>query len=183
MPSGPLRLFVSVRPDAAVAARMAALLPPGFPPAARPVPIPQIHLTLQFIGETSASRVDGVVESISAAVAGLRVQRLTPQSLRLLPERGPARLVALITDWPSPLAEARRRLAARLAHRPSKARGDLFLPHFTLARFNPAWPTTVREWPAAMEPLDVAKVELTRSILTSSGAVHQVVAAFALAEA
>jgi hypothetical protein len=34
-----------------------------------------------------------------------------------------------------------------------------------------------------MEPLDVAKVELTRSILTSSGAVHQVVAAFALAEA
>lgn len=183
MPSGPLRLFVSVRPDAAVAVRMAALLPPGLPPAAKPVPVPQIHLTLQFIGETAASRVDGVVESISAAVAGLRTQRLTPRALQLLPERGPARLIALTTDWPPPLAEARRRLAARLAHRPSRSKGDPFLPHFTLARFTPAWTADVREWPVVMEPIDVATVELTRSILTSTGAVHQVVASFPLAEA
>jgi 2'-5' RNA ligase len=182
MPSGPLRLFVSVRPDAAVAARMATLLPLGLPPAARPVPLKQIHLTLQFIGETAPSRVDEVVESIAAAVAGLRVQRLAPQALRLLPDRGPARLVALITDWPSPLAEARRRLAARLAHRPSKAKSEPFLPHFTLARFTPAWEADVRRWPAAMEPFDVAKVELMRSIQTSTGAVHEVVATFALAE-
>ena len=183
MPSGPLRLFVSVRPDAAIAARMAALLPPGLPPAARPVPVPQIHLTLQFIGETAPSRVDEVVESIAAAVAGLRVQRLAPQSLRLLPERGPARLVAMVTDWPASLAEARRRLVARLAHRPPKDKGEPFLPHFTLARFTPAWAADVRRWPAAMEPFDVAKVELMRSIQTSSGAVHEVVATFALVQA
>lgn len=183
MPSGPLRLFVSVRPDAAVAARMSALQPPGLPPAARAVPEARIHLTLQFIGETAPSRVDDVVESIAAAVAGLRAQRLAPRELRLLPERGPARLVALTTDWPSPLAEARRRLAARLAHRPSRSKGDPFLPHFTLARFNPSWTTDVRAWPLVMDPFEVAKIELTRSILTSAGAVHQVVASFPLAEA
>lgn len=182
MPSAPLRLFVALRPDPTVAAGMAMLLPPGLPPGARPVPRSHVHLTLQFIGETAPSRVDDVAASIAAAVAGLAAQRLVPRGVQALPERGPARLIALTTDWPAPLAEARRRLAARLAHRPSKSKGEPFLPHFTLVRFTPAWTTTSREWPAAMEPFTVAKVELMRSILTSSGAVHQTVAEFPLAE-
>lgn len=181
MPPAPLRLFVSLRPDPAVAARMAAALPPGLPPGARPVPVSHIHLTMQFIGETAPRRVDEVVESISAAVAGLTPQRLAPSGLQTLPERGPARLIALTTDWPAPLAEARRRLSARLAHRPSKSKGEPFLPHFTLARFAPAWTSAIRQWPAAIEPFTVAKVELMRSIQASSGAVHEVVASFPLA--
>lgn len=180
MPPAPLRLFVSVRPDDAAAARMSALLPPGLPPGTRPVPRSQIHLTLQFIGDTEPSRLDEVVESISAAVAGLRVQRLVPRCIRTLPERGPARTVAIITTWPASLAEAQRRLCVRLARRPSRRREEPFLPHLTIARVPPAWIPTVREWPTPPEPFDVCEVELVRSILAPTGAVHEAVATFPL---
>ncbi len=159
---------------------MAGLLPPGLPPSTRPVPIAQIHLTLQFIGETAPSRVDEIIESISASLAGLRSQRLVPSDLRVLPERGPARTIALITAWPAPIAEARRRLAMRLAKRPGKERAEAFLPHLTLARVPPGWTPDRRSWPVSLAPFDVVEVELVRSVLAPGGAVHQVVASFPL---
>lgn len=180
MPQGPLRLFVSVRPDPAVASAMAGLLPAGLPPATRPVPASQIHLTLQFIGETAPSRVDEIIESISASLAGLRSQRLVAQDLRVLPERGPGRTIALITTWPGPIAEARRRLAMRLAKRPSKERGESFLPHMTLARLPQGWVPPQRAWPVSIPPFDIVEVELVRSVLAPGGAVHQVVASVPL---
>jgi len=184
-PTANLRLFVAAYPPAGIArellARAGAL---ALPSAARILPIEQVHLTLQFVGDTPAGALDAVIESMQRAASGLASFTLTPQRLIALPERGPKRLIAVETDSPSSLVELHRRLAHRLASRvreSSKKRP--YRPHITLCRFSTPVPRlALPDDAASLDDLafDLERIVLMRSTLAPTGATHHELAAATL---
>ncbi len=173
--SSPWRLFVSIAaPEDTARQLLRALRKFDLPPIApyRECPLAQVHMTVQFIGDTQENKVDDVVESVVRSASGIAPFELRPIRLITLPERGWPRLVAAETDAPPGLLEVQRRLAARLARDPRKRAGDRFLPHLTLCRF-----TGGARAPAVDQPLDVQAfrvdhLHLMRSVLRPSGAEH-----------
>jgi 2'-5' RNA ligase len=180
-----LRLFVAIYPTADAAREMLrALGRLDLPPVAtyRATRAEQLHMTVQFIGDTEESALGEIRESIERSGAGLCAFTLTPQRLCMLPERGPPRLVAAVTDAPPPLLELQRRLAHRLARAARPRTGDRFLPHLTLCRFTGSARAPRLEAPLRVSPFQVAHVALMRSILKPAGAEHAEVLRVALAE-
>ena len=172
------RLFIALYPPISVARELLASLAPLELPKHRATPAEQLHMTVLFLGETSERELDNVLESIARAAAAVPPFTLTPTTLALLPERGPARLVAALTDTPPALVELHRRLVARLATQRRKP--GPFTAHFTLCRF--AAPTRCK-LPALelrSEPFEVPSIALQRSILRPEGAEHRHVARFEL---
>jgi 2'-5' RNA ligase len=180
MPPATLRLFVAIYPAPEVTLallRALSALPLG---AARILPADQVHLTLQFIGDTPASDLEEVSESLRRSAAGVAPFTLTATRLLTLPERGPARLVAAEADRPAGLLEVHRRLVSRLARRVKPERRD-YLPHITLARFRHPVPGARLEQPLppAGGPwsFPVTRLALMKSDLRPEGAVHREIAA------
>lgn len=170
-----LRLFVALYPTAdAAGAMLRALSRLDLPPVAtyRATRAEQVHMTVQFIGDTEAASLPEVEESVRRSAAGVGAFALVPQKLTMLPERGPPRLVAAVTDAPPALLEVQRRLAQRLARSPRARAGDGFLPHFTLCRFTGGARAPRMEAPLRGEAFRVSDVVLVRSILRPSGAEH-----------
>jgi len=181
-PESNLRLFVAAYPPEGTVRSMLRLLRKLELPDHRPTPLEQVHLTIQFIGDTPANDLDHVVESVERSASGLRSFALQPQRLVSLPLRGPARLVAMETDAPPPLPELHRRLVTRLAHAVRSKLDDRFLPHFTLCRFRRPTPIEPIEQLVTLDPFPVARIVLMRSVLGPQGAAHHEVAGFELDE-
>lgn len=169
--SGPLRLFVAAYPPEGLCrvllekARLPDLMD------ARWTPPSQVHLTLQFIGDTEERDLPRVMESVDRACAGTPAFTLTFDRLRTFPAGGEPKLIAATTDAPALLLELHKRLAMRLARRESKRHDGRFQPHVTLCRF-------VRKTDrvnAGLEPLrwTVDAVMLMASVLHPSGAEHR----------
>lgn len=177
----PLRLFVAAYPPPEIAG---ALLNPArqldLPPH-RATPLEQLHLTLQFIGDTAPNQLDAVTESVARAASGIPPFTLTPASIITLPARPPSRLAAAATDAPAPLLELVRRLAHRFARRPRRDSSDRFLPHLTLCRFTPPLPDLAgRSVPLDVPPFKIHDIALMRSVLSAAGARHDLVQRFSL---
>lgn len=182
-PTSNLRLFVAAYPPPEHVRMWTEHLRTLDLPAYRMTADEQVHLTMQFIGDTPTSEMDDVIESVARSASGIGRFALKPEELLALPERGPARLVALKTDAPAPMLELQRRLAHRLAKPARSKPGDRFLPHFTLCRFRSpassgvapqlrasltAQRETVAQWPT----FEIERVILMRSILRCEGAEH-----------
>lgn len=187
-----MRLFVAAYPPRASASawldRATSLGLPG-----RPTPVEQVHLTLQFIGDTPHHELDDVIESVARSVSGLRPVVLRVVRLMTLPEIGAARLLAAgpaptgdagrTLDTPPTLREMHRRLAQRLARRPRADAAESFTPHLTLWRFPaPIAGLTLDAARTALndDPWTIDRVRLMRSILRPGGAVHAEIASAAL---
>ncbi len=175
-----MRLFVAAYPPPEVVRGMLAALKRLELPPHRLVPPEQVHLTLQFIGDTAPGRLDTVHESVERATGGLRAFDLTPRRLVRLPERGRARLVAVETDAPATLLELQRRLATRLARRTRHNPADRFRPHLTLCRFRQPSPLHEVDVAVDVEGFTVDRILLMKSTLHSTGAQHVEVAQFVL---
>lgn len=165
------RLFVALHPPGSAARDLARRASARFPPSCRPTPVEQIHMTLQFIGDTPAWDLERVEESVRRSASGIGRFVLTPMSLVTMPKGDRPRLIAVITDEPPGLIEIHRRLATRLARNRRERAHDRFTPHITLCRFagGPA--------AAVDEPIDVSgflvdAISLVRSILHHDGAEH-----------
>ncbi|MFM9994572.1 MAG: RNA 2',3'-cyclic phosphodiesterase [Phycisphaerales bacterium] len=172
---GVLRLFVAVYPTAEAARELVrALERLDLPPVAthRATKPDQLHMTVQFIGDTDERELAEVQESVERSAAGLEPFMLTPARLVTLPERGPPRLVAGVTDAPPGLLELQRRLASRLARTPRPKTGDRFLPHMTLCRFTRAAKAPQVDAAIHAGPFNVERVRLVRSVLRPEGAEH-----------
>ncbi|MDY7109181.1 MAG: RNA 2',3'-cyclic phosphodiesterase [Planctomycetota bacterium] len=179
-PRNNLRLFVGVYPPTGTARAMLAALEDLDLPAHRRTPIEQLHMTLQFIGDTPVKELDATIESVDRSRAGLAAFELAPLRLMTLPQRGRSRLVAAETDAPSTLLELQRRLATRLAQNVRSRPGDRFLPHLTLCRFRAPTRIEPLDEPLALDAFPVRELKLMRSTLHPDGAKHHEVAAFSL---
>lgn len=141
-------------------------------PEHRETPAEQIHMTLQFIGDTPGSELDETIESVQRATAGLNAFELRPEFFITLPIDDMARLVAVETDSPPALLEIKRRLVTRLA-RTKRERTRGFTPHLTLCRFrNPARLAQPLREATSIAPFIVDRVVLMQSVLKPDGAVH-----------
>ncbi len=176
-----LRLFVAAYPNASWAAEALRLLEGiPLPPRARTTPADALHLTLQFIGDTSDKDLPAVIESVERSAAGIAAFDLTPVRLIALPQRGQARLIALELDAPAPMMELQSRLVARLARNPRAKKADRFLPHLTLCRFDPTPVPEGLPRPANLRSFHVDAIRLMRSVLTFAGAEHTTMRRIAL---
>ncbi len=179
-PSKNLRLFVAVYPPPETAVALLASLTQLDLPPNRLVGPEQVHLTLHFIGETPAPKIDAIAETVRHAAGGLDSFALTPLQLITLPQRPPVRLVAAETDRPATLMELQRRLVTRLARNPRYRAGDRFGPHLTLCRLRSPAKLPAIEVPLGLPPFVVETIALVRSTLRPQGAHHEKVRAIHL---
>ena len=177
-----MRLFVAVYPPPELVRVWHEELRVRDLPDHRVTPEDQVHLTLQFVGDVPRREVDATKESVARSVAGVRRFELTVRRLISLPERGPARLIAVETDAPPPLLEIQVRLARRLARKPRHRPSDRFLPHLTVCRFR--GPVAVDTLDEELRPgaFPVQQVRLMNSVLNSQGAQHTTLAEYGLDE-
>ena len=169
--ANPLRLFVAVYPPPEAAAAILGVLDSMDLAEHRRTPEGQVHMTLQFIGDTDERELGSVWESVERGAAGVGAFKLTPMRVVTLPERGTPRLVALVTDAPAGLMEIQRRLVKRLARNP---RGEQrFTPHFTLCRFAHGARAERVNQQVRIEGFEVREVVLMRSVLRPEGARHE----------
>jgi RNA 2',3'-cyclic 3'-phosphodiesterase len=175
-----LRLFVAIYPPPEVADAMLHALSALVLPPSRATPGEQVHLTLQFIGDTPAKGLDAAIESVQRAAAGLVAFALSPWRLIRLPERGPARLIAMETDAPPTLLELHRRLVVRLARNVKDRNAERFRPHLTLCRFKSPASGVIVDHATNVPAFDVRRVMLMRSTLGPQGATHHEVASCTL---
>lgn len=170
--SNDLRLFVAIYPPEDARRALLREVRKLSPPKHRETPLDQVHMTLQFIGETPRRDLDSVQESFERSAAGLPGFTLTPTRLITLPHRGHPRLIAAETDSPPALLEMQRRLVSRLARNPRASKSDRFTPHLTLCRFTGSAHATPVDHPLGAPPFPVDHIRLVRSILWQEGAVH-----------
>jgi RNA 2',3'-cyclic 3'-phosphodiesterase len=169
-----VRLFAAIYPPPeTVSSLLSALDTLTLGPRGR-VPDAQVHLTVQFIGDTPLRELPEVQESVERAAAGLPAFELRPQRLMTLPAGSRPRLIAAETNGPAPLLELHRRLAHRLAKNVRERTRERFAPHLTLHRFKE--PAGAVDLPLDIEPFRVPHISLMRSTLRASGAEHTEIA-------
>ena len=179
-PSANLRLFVAIYPPLDIAKSLLDALKHYSLPEHKLAPIEQVHMTVQFIGDTPARELDATIESVTRATAGVSAFNLRPQSLISLPERGPARLIAAQTNPAPALMEMHRRLVTRLARQPREH--ERFRPHLTLCRFRSPNRCRIDET-ISLPEFTVGHVKLMRSTLAPTGAQHHEITLCALTPA
>jgi 2'-5' RNA ligase len=143
----------------------------------------QLHITLRFMGQTPDDALAGMCDQLShvqvpAFKLTLRGAGVFPGGARR------ARVLWLGLDPTEPLAGLKRELDACLG--PDTERAS-FSPHLTLARFTNTPDPTLTQFLSRHQayrsaPWSVACFHLYKSTLSSSGAVHEVVKTYALAE-
>jgi 2'-5' RNA ligase len=120
---------------AAVAAH-AARLRRDFPDARASWARPEgLHITLKFIGEVEAPRVDALKRAAGAAAEGFKSFRLSIEESGTFPPRGAARVLWLgVRDESGQLSRLQSRLEQECAADGFPREERAFKPHLTLAR-------------------------------------------------
>lgn len=179
-----MRLFVSVDLPEALAEPVEAVQADFADAAGLDFVDPtQAHITLKFLGETPASRVDEVVEALEAAVAAADVGpfEATFEGLGVFPS---LEYISVLWLGVGEGAEAFTRLQAPIEERLVALGFDEedheFTPHVTLARMKHAGgkelvQELVRESDPTVGTMQVEDVRLTESTLTNDGPVYETV--------
>jgi 2'-5' RNA ligase len=177
------RLFVALAPDPDTRARLAAAaeaLRGALGPAARDLRFgapATLHLTLRFLGEVEAARVEAVAGAVREAALAAAPLTLAVRGAGAFPTPRHPRAVFLALDGGAPLAALVAGLEEHLltAGFPREARA--FRPHLTVAR--PRGRARVPQLDAALAAAVVAPlawpasaVTLFESHLLSGGARH-----------
>ena len=143
----------------------------------------QAHITLKFLGETPASRVEAIVEALEAAVEAADVGpfEATFEGLGVFPS---LEYISVLWLGVGEGAEAFTRLQAPIEERLVALGFDEedheFTPHVTLARMKHAGgkelvQELVREADPTVGTMQVEDVRLTESSLESDGPVYETV--------
>jgi 2'-5' RNA ligase len=134
-----LRLFFAVELPSEIreaAAAHAARLRREFPAVRANWPRPEsLHLTLKFLGEVEAIRIDALHHAAAAAAAGLAPFALTIEGAGTFSPRGAARILWLgVRDDSGQLSRLHFRLDKECAQAGFPRESRPFRPHLTLAR-------------------------------------------------
>jgi 2'-5' RNA ligase len=141
-----------------------------------------IHLTLKFLGYTTADTVPAILAAIEEAAAGIPPFQLTVGGLGVFPGPGQARVawVGMAGDTDT-LGRLKQRLDGSLATLGFTTEKRGFTPHLTLARAREQATPGERQKLAglmasgdfaASRPVTVDNIYLIRSRLTPKGAVY-----------
>jgi 2'-5' RNA ligase len=138
-----LRVFCAVELPAAVrdaAAEHVARLRRDFPGARASWPrTASLHVTLKFLGEIGAGRVEELSSAARAASAALEPFELSVEGAGTFPPSGAARVLWLgIRDETGRLARLYRQLEDECATAGFGRESRAFKPHLTLARLRPS---------------------------------------------
>ena len=174
-----LRVFCAVElPEeirAAVAAH-ASRLRREFPDARASWARPEgLHITLKFIGEVEAVRVEVLSHAARAAVVGFEPFRLSIEESGTFPPRGAARVLWLgVKDRSGQLARLQRRLEEECVAAGFPREPRAFKPHLTVARLRTpkdaqALSETHRQTPFSPYHFEVRELLVIRSELGPGG--------------
>ncbi|MFB6166623.1 MAG: RNA 2',3'-cyclic phosphodiesterase [Haloarculaceae archaeon] len=148
----------------------------------------QAHVTLQFLGDTDADRVDEIVDALSDAVAAADVGPFEAEfgGLGVFPSLEYISVVWLgVRRGGDELTALHEAIEPRLVELGFDPEDHEFTPHVTLARMEHAGgkeqvQETVRERDPDAGTLQVADVRLTESVLTDAGPEYHTVASVEL---
>jgi RNA 2',3'-cyclic 3'-phosphodiesterase len=151
----------------------------------------QFHLTLRFLGDVEAARVEGLGEAMRGACRGFTPLRLRAEGIGCFPDlRYPRVLWTGVRDETEQLT--RLQAAVELASRDftTEAKEEHFTGHVTLARIKGIKRPEAEALAVAVEGMKARllgqwtayKVELIQSELSPQGARHTTLAAIALSE-
>jgi len=182
------RLFVSVDCSPLADAIATVQEPFADAPGLRPTDADQAHLTLKFLGDTPAGRVEELTETLAAAVADAAVGPFEAHlaGYGVFPSTEYISVVWLGVDEG---AEELLRLHEAVEERTTDLGFDPedheFTPHVTLARMDHAGgkehvQQVVREQDPEVGRLAVEAVHLTESTLTDDGPVYEDIASVEL---
>ena len=186
-----LRLFIAIELDAEVTdelARCQVRLRERLPVSVAWVKRSSMHLTLQFLGEVEADRVDTIVANLAQVVTPLPSFTLRLASLDAFPSLARPRALWIGIQGQTPeLMVLRQVVDGAMAALRFPSEGQ-FQPHLTLGRVRDNQPrsgaTAVPPGAAgAIRPLpiQVGAVSLMRTQLTPGGSVYTRLSAFPLA--
>lgn len=175
------RLFVAIRPPAAVRALLAGMM--GGISGARWQSDDQLHLTLRFIGEVDRH----AARDVDAALAGIVHPSFTLalSGLGTFGRRGAPETVWAGVSPAGPVKALHNKVDQALSRVGLDPDRRAFTPHVTLARLKrssgPVRSLIERSGGFATPPFQVSAFGLYESRLTPDGAVHSVVERYALA--
>lgn len=138
-----------------------------------------IHVTLKFFGETSADRVEAIVEVIEFAVRGMEPMAMSLHGAGVFPSPDKPRVIHLGLDAGADLELLQDRLergGEQLGYPPE---GRMFRPHVTLGRVREGhrlpsgWQTELERVPPG-QPFLADRVVLYESELTREGPSYSV---------
>ena len=176
------RLFVAIRPPAAIRAQLLALM--GGVPGARWQDDEQLHLTLRFIGEVDRP----MAEDVAAALANVRQPpfEVALAGFGRFERRGrPEALWAGVTPHDA-LRALHKKVDQALVRLGLPPEGRAYLPHIILARFSrSAGPAPLDHFvaangEAASAPFAVTHFQLFESRLGREGARYEAIARYPL---
>ena len=174
------RLFVAIRPPRAVRERLLGLM--GGVRGARWLDEDQLHLTLRFIGEVDRH----VGADVHAALGAVHHPRfdIKLDGIHAFERRGePVTLWAGVAPH-APLKALRKKVDQACLRAGVEPDRRAYLPHITVARLGrgggPIGPFVESAGGAAGSPFQVDEFRLYESELTTDGAIHSLVARYAL---
>jgi 2'-5' RNA ligase len=184
-----MRLFVAVDPPDVEVARVAALVSrmrASSPPAGWCRP-DNLHVTLKFLGETEAERLEAISGALSVVAAATVPFDLSIGLPGAFPDLRRARVLWLSLDPAGPLVGLSLAVDAALAALGCPAEGRDPKPHLTVARIRDPWPGGAAErWSGkfgkegAGKPFRVDRIRLVESHLAPGGARHDTLREFPL---
>jgi 2'-5' RNA ligase len=146
-----------------------------------------VHLTLRFLGEVEAHRLEAIVSAVRSGTAGHPPLRMRTDGLGTFPERGRPRVAWLgLVDEAGTLASLRDALERALERAGFARETRAFHPHLTLGRVRAgADPAAVlsRTPPPAPVPFEADEFVLMESEVGPQGARYTPHARFPLLEA
>jgi 2'-5' RNA ligase len=150
----------------------------------------QFHLTLRFLGDVEAARVEALAEAIRAACEGFGALHLRAERIGCFPDRGYPRVAWVgVRDEAEQLPRLQQVVQAATEGFTSEAKEERFTGHLTLARIKGIKrPEAEALGKAAAGMADMLfgqwtafQIELMRSELLSQGPRHSSLSSIALA--
>ena len=175
-----IRLFVAIRPPAAVRARLLAAM--GGVRGARWQSEDQLHLTLRFIGDVDRHRA----EDVDAALAGVRQPRfaLALSGLGAFERRGEPTVLWAGVAPQEPLKALHKKVDQAIARAGLEPERRAYTPHITLARMRrgagPLQPLVESAGGLSSAPFEVDAFHLYESRLTPQGALYETIQRYPL---
>ncbi len=151
----------------------------------RPVSLENLHITLQFLGDTEPELIPQVAQAVTDAVAGHDEFLIEIAGLGVFPHLRRPTVVWAGLQETEPLREIATALTKPLGKLGFQAEKRQYKPHLTLARVRGTAPRELATYMEQHPETDfgseiIESVELYESELTPSGAQYRVLARFDL---